>query len=330
MRLISTFFLLAAAMLKVLPAAGQSTEDGAAAVRKAVIKETFTFACKGADTLRLDKYESACPADAAARPAMLFVFGGGFRGGDRAHESQLPYFEFLARNGFVVFSTDYRTMLKDLDAAQIKSPTDFLDVLQQAIDTAVVDVCDAACYILEHADEWKIDPSLISASGSSAGAITVLQAEYDICNGRSTVSRLPEGFNFAGVVSFAGAISSKGKLKWDSVPCPIMLFHGNADSIVPYRKAHIAGLGGLWGSASIAGSLERAGAAYEFHTVANASHEVAGTPMSKNLYDIMSFLSRQVIGGQELVVTTTESEPGAPVKEKRFSILDYLRSNTGN
>ena len=318
------FTILLAVALFGTPAFAQTATDSPAPVNK----ETIAFAEKDGRTLWLDKYETASPESAEPRPAVLFAFGGGFYTGDRAYEGHMPYFEFLARNGFVVLSTDYRTMLKELDTDSIKSPVDFLEVLQGAIDTAVVDFCDAARFAIEHADEWNIDPTLMVASGSSAGAITALQAEYDICNGRQTVAGLPEDFNFAGVVSFAGAVSSKKKLHWDSDPCPIMLFHGNADTTVPYRKAHIAGLGGLWGSASIVKSLERIDSPYHFHIVANASHEIAGIPMKDNLHDIMAFLTRQVLGGQELAITTVEAEPGAPVKEKRFTILDYLKANT--
>ena len=314
------FYLLLAAVLPCTQAYGQT----AAAE---VTKETIAFAEKDGRTLWLDKYETLGSEE--ARPVVLFAFGGGFYTGDRADKYQIPYFEFLARNGFVVLSTDYRTMLKELDVSKVKTPVDFLDALQGAIDTAVVDFCDAARYAIDHAEEWNIDPSLMVASGSSAGAITALQAEYDICNGRYTTSRLPEDFNFAGVVSFAGAISEKGRLRWDAAPCPIMLFHGNADTTVPYRKAHIVGLGGLWGSASIVKSLERIDSPYDFRIVANASHEIAGIPMQDNHHDILSFLTRQVLGGEELAVMVVEAEPGAPTREKRYSILDYLRVNTG-
>lgn len=293
-----------------------------------IIKETIAFAEKDGATMYLDKYELSSAPDSLARPVVLFAFGGGFYTGDRAQEYQIPYFEFLARNGFVVLSTDYRTMLKNLDASRIKSPTDFLDVLQGAIDTAVVDFCDAARYAIDHAAEWNIDPSLIVASGSSAGAITALQAEYDICNGRYTTSRLPEDFNFAGVVSFAGAISEKKKLHWDAEPCPIMLFHGNADGIVPFRKAHIPFLGGLWGSESVAQSLDRLDASCWLYEIDNAGHEIASLPMTRNLYDIAGFLSRQVLGARPLSVHTLESFPGAPDVKKNFSVLDYIGNNT--
>ena len=179
------FYLLLAAVLPCTQAYGQT----AAAE---VTMETIAFAEKDGRTLWLDKYETHGSEE--ARPVVLFAFGGGFYTGDRAEKHQIPYFEFLARNGFVVLSTDYRTMLKELDVSKVKTPVDFLDALQGAIDTAVVDFCDAARYAIDHAEEWNIDPSLIVASGSSAGAITALQAEYDICNGRYTTGRLPEDF----------------------------------------------------------------------------------------------------------------------------------------
>lgn len=52
---------------------------------------------------------------------MIFAFGGGFKGGDKADKGYIPYFEFLARNGFVVVSTDYRTTLKNLDPSKVSS-----------------------------------------------------------------------------------------------------------------------------------------------------------------------------------------------------------------
>ena len=77
-----------------------------------VQKENFVFSIKGTDTLSLDKYE--VPAVSSAdmkKPVMIFAFGGGFKGGDKAAKDYIPYFEFLAKNGYVVISTDYRTAL---------------------------------------------------------------------------------------------------------------------------------------------------------------------------------------------------------------------------
>ena len=50
--------------------------------------------------------------------------------------------------------------------------------------------------------------------------------------------------------------------------------------------------------------------------------------MSRNLYDIAAFLSRQVIDGKPLSVHTFETVPGAPAAKKRFTVIDYIKNNT--
>ena len=107
-----------------------------------------------------------------------------------------------------------------------------------------------------------------------------------------------------------------------------MLFHGNADGIVPFRKAHIPFLGGLWGSESVAQSLDKLDASCWMYEIDNAGHEIASLPMTRNLYDIAGFLSRQVLGARPLSVHTLESFPAAPDVKKNFSVLDYIRNNT--
>lgn len=301
--------------------------DHAADSTREVLMETEIFAVKGSDTLRLDRYFLP-EIEQTDSPVVIFVFGGGFRFGERYSEMFVPYFEFLARHGCTVASIDYRTMLGRITFDGRPSPVDFMNILQSAIDTAVVDLYDATRYIAQQREAWGIDPEKIVISGSSAGAITVLQAEYYRCNSHSLAARLPEGFRYAGVISFAGAISDKKKLHWQTLPCPVMLFHGNADGIVPFRKAHLPFLGGLWGSETIARSLESLDSPCHFYEIDNAGHEIASLPMSRNLYDIAAFLSRQVIDGKPLSVHTLETVPGAPAAKKRFTVIDYIRNNT--
>ena len=292
-----------------------------------VLMETEIFAVKGSDTLRLDRYFLS-GMEQADSPVVIFVFGGGFRFGERYSEMFVPYFEFLARHGCTVASIDYRTMLGRTTFEGRPSPVDFMNILQSAIDTAVVDLYDATRYIAQQRESWGINPEKIVISGSSAGAITVLQAEYYRCNSHSLAAHLPEGFRYAGVISFAGAISDKQKLHWQTLPCPVMLFHGNADGIVPFRKAHLPFLGGLWGSETIARSLESLDSPCHFYEIDNAGHEIASLPMTRNLYDIAAFLSRQVIDGKPLSVHTLETVPGTPAAKKRFTVIDYIRNNT--
>lgn len=292
-----------------------------------VLKDTYIFAIKGQDTLALDKYECPLSQDNSSRPVVLFAFGGGFRGGDRARSSYVPFFHFLAKQGYVVVSTDYRTALKD-SGTEPASGMGFVAALKQAIFTAVEDFYDATGYILEHAGAWKVNPDYIVAMGSSAGAITVLQAEYELANRTDFARRLPASFHYAGVVSFAGAICSIDAPVWKQKPCPLMLFHGDADRTVPYNRAVLPDVGGLWGSESIVEQLEKEQTSYYFYRVRNAGHEVADIPMDNSRQDVLSFIDRQVLHGEELAKVTEEKVPGAADVKKDFTIEDYIRNNT--
>ena len=58
---------------------------------------------------------------------------------------------------------------------------------------ATGDLYDATAYVCDHASAWGVDKTRIVASGSSAGAITVLMGEYGICNGHPLArQKLPQ------------------------------------------------------------------------------------------------------------------------------------------
>ena len=54
---------------------------------------------------------------------------------------------------------------------------------------------------------------------------------------------LPQDFNYAGVMSFSGAILSReGKVDFKSETCPVLMLHGTADALVPYKQIAILNL----------------------------------------------------------------------------------------
>lgn len=298
-----------------------------AAIGSEVQKETFVFAIKGQDTLSLDKYEVKSEQVSQLKPVVLFAFGGGFKAGDKARQDYIPFFDFLAENGYVVVSTDYRTALKNPNPEQLSTMAGLVASLQNAISIAVEDFFDATHYIVKHSKEWNVNPEQIIASGSSAGAITSLQAEYEICNQTELTKHLPTSFNYAGVVSFAGAICNTGTLQWNKVPCPMMLFHGDADRTVPYEKAIVDNMGAIWGSAAIVQQLEKMNASYYFYKVENAGHVIADSPFKENKYDILGFLEKQVLKKQKYAIIVDEKVPGAKAEKKDFTITDYIQNN---
>ena len=164
-------------------------------------------------------------------------------------------------------------------------------------------------------------------SGSSAGAITALQAEWLRDKGAELAKALPEGFRYAGVVSCAGALfSTKGKPQLSGNAAPMLLFHGTSDSNVPYNKASVMGIG-FYGSKYITKELKKSNGAYHFYSAEYVDHTLAGTPLYEQCDLIMQFIRDCVVGGKRLQTTTEVRDMDAPRKPTRFTIKEYLSSN---
>ena len=289
-------------------------------------KETYVFdVTAGGDTLRLDRYPAVRGCDDKGQ-IVVFAFGGGFRGGSRGSASFMPFFRFLVENGVTVVSTDYRTALKDADPVRLATLPGFKDALYEAISVAVTDFYKATAFVIEHSPMWGVDSAKIIACGSSAGAITVLQAEYGICNDMVPSGILPADFNYAGVISMAGAVCAEGVPEWTAMTAPIMLFHGDADSVVPFEKAVIDGFG-LWGSSTVSRALGGMGLSHVFHVVRGGGHEVSGTPMTRYRGEILNFIRLTDSPGVCRTATIEETIPGTGDYKTDFTIEDYLRSN---
>lgn len=300
-------------MAIVAHAAGQKAE-----IRKSV----FTFNTEYG--LKLYKYETAADPS-QIRPAVIFAFGGGFTHGTPDEPGYRPYFEFLARQGYVVLSVQYRTELaKCKPAAEGGQLQGFVKALTNAVSVATTDYLTATGYILRHAEEWKIDPTKIVATGSSAGAITTIEAEYAIVTGRA--KGLPEGFNYAAMVTFAGALYAEGAPVAINNFCPIMMFQGDADQRVPYYSLTFGNLG-MYGSHYIAEQLKANGRPGTLYTVQGADHSMATTPMTQNLYDIAGFLNHVLSGGSNEFVWTTVTIPGKVAGTDEMSLRDFILNN---
>ena len=289
-------------------------------------KETFIYSIKGNDTLRLDKYAPTVQKQDTS-PCVIFVFGGGFAAGARDQHYYNPYFKLLTENGYTVISIDYRLALKGLSLNPDWKYKDYIALFKNTIMVAVEDLFDATQFVLNHADSWKVDVSKIVASGSSAGAVAVLQGEYEISSQGVVAKRLPENFNYAGVIAFAGAIfSDQGDLQWSQNTAPIQLFHGDADRNVPYDKLKFGKIG-LYGSKHIAKRLDKANLPYYFYTAENSSHILAISPVYSNQQEILSFLDKYVMKRKREVTIVNMTPMDKSKVKKNFTIFDYLRTN---
>ena len=201
--------------------------------------------------------------------------------------------------------------------------------LANAVNVAVEDLYGATNYIIANAEAWRIDPTLIMISGSSAGAITALQAEWMRCNGDKMAEVLPDGFRYAGVVSCAGAIfSTKGKPKFKRETAPMLLFHGTSDSNVPYHKSSIAGIG-FFGSKHIAKHLDKVPSPYYFYSAEYVTHTLAATPFIDQQDLILQFINDYVLRGRRLYIEAQIYDPTIPQRPTRFTPMDYIKTNYG-
>lgn len=285
---------------------------------------TYCFV-EGKEPLYLDHYRAEGDG---FHHCVLFAFGGGFSHGNRADERYMPYFEMLLSEGFDVVSIDYRLgMAYTLDKSADVGPLEGAWTMYRSVNMAAEDVLRALDYLLINAVKMGIDISRIVASGSSAGAIAVLQAENYIVNRSHYAKNISADYNFAGVIAFAGAVYSVlGEPKWSDMPCPMMLFHGNADRNVPYRKATILATG-FYGSDYIAEQLHAKGATYYFHSAHYRDHALALSPLTDNHDEIKSFITRCVLAREKMQHTNEFVAEGIEPCQTEFTVQEYLNSN---
>ena len=277
-------------------------------------KATYKVAQRDTCDLYMDVYEPAViPGDTLDRPTILFVFGGGFITGRRDDPWVLPWFKLLNENGYRVVSVDYRLGLKGIrmrfDPFHLIQSADYT---KKAVDMGVEDVFASVRYLADH-PELGVDMDHIVIAGSSAGAMISLSSELEACNRTVRAEILPEGFHFAGVMSFAGAImSDSGKPEYKRTPCPQLLIHGTADGAVQYEKMGF-GRRGMYGSSYLVNNvLKPAGFVYQIYRYVDHTHDMAAN-MLANWPEEKRFLEVSVIGGKPLTIDCTIDDPMMPV-----------------
>ncbi len=134
---------------------------------------------KQVDTVRLF-IEIHVPENIKAKnkyPALVFFFGGGWKGGDRHHF--LNHAQYFSQRGLVCFLVDYRTETKH-------GTTPF---------ESLKDAKSSLRFIRENAHEFGVDPSKIIAAGGSAGghlaAATALIESYNEETDDVSISCIP-------------------------------------------------------------------------------------------------------------------------------------------
>ena len=112
-------------------------------------------------------YPKIPPVEGERRPLLLLFHSGSFYNGDKKETGFPQMGRYFAERGYVVASINHRLGFL---------PT--LAQFERAGYRALQDAHAAVCYLIDKANEFSIDTTLIFAGGTSAGAITALNLAF--------------------------------------------------------------------------------------------------------------------------------------------------------
>jgi acetyl esterase/lipase len=141
-------------------------------------------------------------------PTLIHFHGGAFRGGRKSREAR-PLLHRLARRGWVCVSANYRL------AGEGRYPDPLTDA------KAVI------AWVLEHADEYGVDPDAVFAAGSSAGGH---QAAMCALTDEPVAAAISLYGYFGTVGGGDPSTSPHAHLKAEAPP--FFLAHGDRDTVV--------------------------------------------------------------------------------------------------
>ncbi len=172
--------------------------------------------------LKLDMYRPTGDTQ-TSRPALVWVHGGSFTGGDKTNTVPVDVANTFAKLGYVVVSINYRL----LGSNCVANPS---GCTAAAIE-AKRDAQAAVRWLRANAATYGIDSTRIGIGGESAGAITAtlvgLLSEDVGSSGNPGWPSTVRGF-----VSVSGGVPSGIGLA-NGGDAPGLFFHGTADPIVP-------------------------------------------------------------------------------------------------
>lgn len=168
---------------------------------------------------------------AARRPAVIWVHGGGFKGGSKDNEKIVDLANTFARLGYVSVAIEYRLLAPD-DCAQ--------NPMQQAcVDAALAAKHDgqaAVRWLRAKAGPLRIDPNRIAIGGLSAGGIVSL-AVGTTSEDPGTSGNPGYPSNVRSTVSICAALFEPFDEFRTPGDAPTLFLHGTRDPISPIAWA---------------------------------------------------------------------------------------------
>jgi alpha/beta superfamily hydrolase len=244
----------------------------------------------GPTDLTLDIYQPANDT-AAVRPLIIWAHGGSFIAGTKNDADVTSLCEHFSKRGYVCASINYRLGFATFPPNGGEA--------KRAVFRAVQDMKAAIRYFRKDAatsNTYRIDPNLIFAGGSSAGAFTALHLAYldepselpadidtTLMGGMEGNSGNP-GYSSQvnAIINLCGALGDKTWIKPGDEP--VVSMHGTNDNTVPYATDTIIFLGfvpimQVDGSYSISAYANSIGLMNDMYTFFGADH----VPYAANL-----------------------------------------------
>ena len=272
---------------------------------------------------REEKMDAYRPADSWKRPlpAVIWIHGGGWSGGEKAGKREQNVCRTLAENGYVAFSIDYRLATKAPAAGSPsgagKGPGTGGDEEGDSSSSLIVpwpqnyyDCKSALRYIRKEAAHFGVDPNRIAVAGGSAGGhlalltgVTGNVAEMNKgglhTNQSNKVSCIVDFYGVSKIVEdkrikkFAGATpaETEANVKAASPATyfgkdtpPILVVHGAADGTVKVRY-----------SREMVEKLKALGIPHEYIEIPGAPHSFDLQPKERDLRpDVLEFLGKHL------------------------------------
>ncbi len=200
------------------------------------------------------------------RPAVVFIHGGGFTGGDKAEQRSSSVSADLARAGYVVVSCNYVLGAKSKDGVWPRN---------------IADCREAVRWVRAHTVELGVNPDKIAVAGGSAGgylALMVGLSDDRTGPGGDPQAKVPAKvsavIDMYGVVNFSkhgkgdvpGATPAQQAAFLPENQCdpqdpPVLILHGTADTTVDLQQ-----------SRDMAAALAKAKVPHELIVVDGAPH----------------------------------------------------------
>lgn len=245
-------------ILCALLALSFSAERVAVADDSIIVEDNITYGRAGDTELKLDL---ARPQGDGPFPAIVFIHGGGWSGGNRqGYRGQI---QEAARRGYVAATISYRLMKFD----QAKKETTTADPIFPA---QIHDAKAAIRWVRANAQRYHVDPNRIGVTGGSAGGhLSLLVGLTDPSSGLEGNSGNPDqSSRVQAVVNVFGptdmaACWEKSSVAWifrlfmggtpaEAAGCyqaaspvtyvskdnpPVLTLHGDQDALVPIEQA---------------------------------------------------------------------------------------------